>query len=56
LRAFSVFWVFAGILVMQIGVVPYVHRFAGFSLALVFVAVAIAGTFFLLHKEKTTKS
>lgn len=56
LRSFSVAWVFGGILVILSAVVPYIQRFTGISLVLVFIGVAMAGTFFLLRTQKTARS
>ncbi len=54
LRGFCVVWIFGGILVILNGIalLPVLAKFRGLSLALVFVAIAAAGTALLLSRSR----
>ena len=52
LRAFSVFWVFGGILIMLQGVSPFLQKIHRFGLVLASVSIAAAGTVVLLRRGR----
>jgi hypothetical protein len=54
LRGFSVLWMFGGILVILNGVVPFLNKYRGVSMMVVFVAIAVVGTLLLLPRQKST--
>jgi len=54
LRGFSIFWMFGGILIILTGVVPFLNKYRGVSLMVVFVGVAVAGTVIFLSRRKDT--
>jgi|ERR1700730_4837912 len=53
-RGFSVFWIFGGILIILNGVVPFLNKYRGVSLVVVFVGIAVVGTLLLVPRRKNT--
>jgi len=45
---------FGGILIILTGVVPFLNKYRGVSLMVVFVGVAVAGTVIFLSRRKDT--